>query len=758
MREFLNRKIRWIILFGSIPVFLFLLWSDAESKKRAMNRVSDWLPQGTQEIKDFNEHFYPHFPEGELLMISWKNCRIDDERIDIISGKLLAEPQPDTPAYFRNTITTRSVREELKNVPGINPQTVNRRLQGWLIGKNEKDACIVAVVNYNVSRKDAVRYVYQAVTDITGLMRDDIYIAGPTIDSVAIDDISSQSQKILLPFFLFLCFLLLLLCLRHFYAAVLVFFVAVTNEALGGAMLYWTNAHVDSISMLIASLTYVLTISGGVHLINYYRETLHDTDEAAAPRIAYKKALLPCTLAAVTTVFGLGSLAIGRMIPIRTFGIFASLALTFGTLWLFLFVFSALQQHPVRSWRRKALENPEGTFHHQLALFWERAGKNVYRFRRPLFIVSSIVFVFFLWQCKNLKTTVTFHGMMPKHAKVIRDYNHLEDIIGGLIPVEIMLQVPDSGGSAPLMIDQVNLVSRVRDSLQGIAETGAVISVLNFLPAVPPPNETGVSAAARRSALSSILQKQPERLTGTHFFNRSDAEQATFWRLSLRTYAQMPIDYAQLLNEIRQRIQSVQNTVQGGIREGGAVQFEFFVTGGVPLAHRAQSQLLSDLIYSFLTAFVLIAVSLIILLRGILRGLLAMVPNLFPCVLVFGAMGWLGYPVDIGSMMTASVAMGISVDGTLHFVTWFQRGLEKGLSRQDAVISAYRHCATALVQTTIICGGGMLVFGLSEFIPVSRFSVLLFLLLTASLIGDIIVFPAILFVRFGKVFETQKQP
>jgi predicted RND superfamily exporter protein len=107
-------------------------------------------------------------------------------------------------------------------------------------------------------------------------------------------------------------------------------------------------------------------------------------------------------------------------------------------------------------------------------------------------------------------------------------------------------------------------------------------------------------------------------------------------------------------------------------------------------------------------------------------------------------------------MMTASVAIGISVDGTLHFITWFQHGLRKGLNRREAVITAYRHCATALVQTTIICGGGMLVFGLSDFIPVARFAVLLFLLLTASLIGNIIVFPAMLFVRFGRIFEGRR--
>ncbi len=65
-----------------------------------------------------------------------------------------------------------------------------------------------------------------------------------------------------------------------------------------------------------------------------------------------------------------------------------------------------------------------------------------------------------------------------------------------------------------------------------------------------------------------------------------------------------------------------------------------------------------------------------------------MVSNIFPMVIVFGLLGWMQWPVDIGSVMTASVALGIAIDDTLHFLTFFRRGLTAGLSRQLAVTGA----------------------------------------------------------------------
>ena len=122
-------------------------------------------------------------------------------------------------------------------------------------------------------------------------------------------------------------------------------------------------------------------------------------------------------------------------------------------------------------------------------------------------------------------------------------------------------------------------------------------------------------------------------------------------------------------------------------------------------------------------AFALVTLTMICVLRGIRAGLIAMLPNLFPAVVVFGLMGWFGWPIDIGAMMTASVALGIAVDDTFHFMTWFRLESRQGLNPKEAVRLAFRHCGRAMIQTTLICGVGMSVFGLSEFVPTQRFAI-----------------------------------
>jgi predicted RND superfamily exporter protein len=178
-------------------------------------------------------------------------------------------------------------------------------------------------------------------------------------------------------------------------------------------------------------------------------------------------------------------------------------------------------------------------------------------------------------------------------------------------------------------------------------------------------------------------------------------------------------------------------------------------TGMVPLFYEAQNELLRGLFNSFLLAFVLIAVVMVGWFRSLRAGLLTMFPNVFPAAVIFGYMGWRGLIVDIGSMMTASVAMGIAVDDTVHFLTWFRRGLQDGLSRRDALIDAYQRCAQAMTQTTTIAGLSLLVFVFSSFQPVSQFGLLMFVLLVAALVGDLIFLPALLATGAGKLFEPQ---
>ncbi len=750
---FLNRPLRLAILLGSIPLFLILVFSAAITRQNTANRVIDWLPDGIEETKLFAD-YYQHFHEGELLMASWTGCHISDKTLDAVAERLSSPQAEGSPPYFDRVMTTRSILAQLKEPPlDLSTAEAKSRLAGWLIGRNGTDACLVAMISEdagNQKRKEAIDAVFQIISEETNLGRDDIFVAGPTIDSIVIDDISRYSQRMLLPFFLGLCFLLLFCCLRNFYVAGLVFAVALMNEELGGALLFWTGTHADSISMLITSLVYVLTISGGMHLVNYYRETLSQYSLEDAPRQTLKKAVLPCTLAVVTTILGFISLGCSAMIPIRTFGIFASVALTLGIIWLFLFLMSALQEYPTP----KIRPTTSGRSKRRSSYFWHIFARFVRRFRNPIILLTAISSLFFSVGLAFLNTTVTFHGMLPQDNKAIRDYAYLEEKIGGLIPIEIVLRVPQQANVS--MLDQVFLLQTMRTALVGTNGLESVVSALNFLPSLPGKNDGSVRATSRRAAINSLLNRRIEIFEDTRLFDRdaaagpeaANSNPTHFWRMSLRVPSGGKVHYGDLVADIRARFESLHlsKIILGA---------DFYVTGAVPLVHQAQNLLLKDLIESFIMAFGLIALTLMIMLRGILRGLVAMIPNLFPCVLVFGFLGWSGMPVDMGSMMTASVAMGIAVDATLHFFTWFRIALKQGKKRHQAIFFAYRSCATALLQTTIICGLGMLVFGLSGFVPVARFAILLCILLFTALVGTIVVLPAILMSPVGRLFETR---
>jgi len=144
----------------------------------------------------------------------------------------------------------------------------------------------------------------------------------------------------------------------------------------------------------------------------------------------------------------------------------------------------------------------------------------------------------------------------------------------------------------------------------------------------------------------------------------------------------------------------------------------------------------------------------------------AMIPNVFPMILLFGLLGWTGVALDIGSVMTASIALGMAVDGTFHFLTFFRRGLavEAGkhgpptaAERTAALRAAFRHSAAALCASSFVCGVGILAFAPSEFAPTRRFAWVLSLLVFAALVGDLVVLPALLASPLGRWFRPSRR-
>jgi predicted RND superfamily exporter protein len=230
----------------------------------------------------------------------------------------------------------------------------------------------------------------------------------------------------------------------------------------------------------------------------------------------------------------------------------------------------------------------------------------------------------------------------------------------------------------------------------------------------------------------------------------AETEDGQLWRITARVATLQNVDYAKLGRKIQT---SIDTLTDSHVPSGVLISH----TGILPMVEVAQRLLLTDLVQSFLLAVLLICPVMILVLRDLRGGLLSMVPNVAPIIIVFGAMGWSGLEVDVGSVLTASVALGIAVDDTLHYLKWFAESSSHGATRSEAIRQAYRRCAPAMFQTTLICGFGLLVLTQSAFIPTCRFALLVFLLLFFALVADLVLLPAMLAGPLGKYFEPPRR-
>jgi predicted RND superfamily exporter protein len=241
---------------------------------------------------------------------------------------------------------------------------------------------------------------------------------------------------------------------------------------------------------------------------------------------------------------------------------------------------------------------------------------------------------------------------------------------------------------------------------------------------------------------------------------------AELWRISLRVAAFRDVDYARFATELQGLVDPV-IAMHNGVRVVEPYhpaadrripgvhrpRLAAVYTGVVPIVYKAQRALLDSLVQSTFWSFATITPLLMFVARGGRAGIVAMLPNALPVLTVFGGMGWLRLPVDIGSMMSASIALGVAVDDTIHYLTWFREDLKRSNDRREAILGAYRRCATPTLQAALISGIGLSVFAFSTFTPTKQFGLLMLTILLAGAVAELIMLPALLAGPLGAAFS-----
>ncbi|MBW1683505.1 MAG: RND family transporter [Deltaproteobacteria bacterium] len=167
------------------------------------------------------------------------------------------------------------------------------------------------------------------------------------------------------------------------------------------------------------------------------------------------------------------------------------------------------------------------------------------------------------------------------------------------------------------------------------------------------------------------------------------------------------------------------------------------VTGIGAIWLKLQGYITSSQIRGLLLAFSAIAALMCFVFQSLKTGLLAMVPNLSPVVLTLGVMGWIDMPLDYVRLMIATVAIGISVDDTIHHMTRFRHEFLRCGSYEQALEASTVDVGRALVITSVVLVAGFLVFLLSSLDSFATFGALLATTISVALVADFLLMPAL---------------
>lgn len=149
-------------------------------------------------------------------------------------------------------------------------------------------------------------------------------------------------------------------------------------------------------------------------------------------------------------------------------------------------------------------------------------------------------------------------------------------------------------------------------------------------------------------------------------------------------------------------------------------------------------------IRSFFIAFLIIFLMMVAVCRNFFLAAIAMVPNLFPIAMPLGVMGWFDIPLDVATTMIASVTIGITVDDTIHFVSWLRRNNAVCPDTAAAIEKTFIDVGKPIVMTTFLLFSGFMVLVLGSIIPTRMFGMLTAFSMGFALIGDFFVLPPLI--------------
>lgn len=581
-----------------------------------------------------------------------------------------------------------------------------------------------------------------------------IMLAGSVMLNNAFLEFMMNDQKTLVPLMFLFIIITMTLMLRSVWGMVLPMLVLLTSiifpmllfMGLFGFPL--NNASANTMQLMVA-----IAIADSIHIMAVFlRNMRHGMTREEAIIDTLDKNYLACLLTSVTTAIGFYSLVTQSMPPFRDLGLFGGT----GTIYAWfasVFTLPALlsvipfKQHPKAS----VADFDDGV----PTKGYEKFVDFIYKYKYPILVVwlvSTVASVFLVFRIQMDNNTMAYFDKKSEF-RIASDY--IDKNILGTMPFEFNFRAGGTGSAyEPAFLKKVEkfqnyLMSKPEYEFTHVSSILDIVKRMNKTMQAEDPKEYRIpepkpGTDTRKLIAQYMFLYKTNLPQGSDVTNLIDSDDSMV-RVTGFARAQTSNQQVRYAAEINAWIdREMPETKARAV--GIPVMFSLLMNQAIP-----------GMIWSMVLSLGLITITMTVGFKSLKLGLLSMIPNVWPVLFLYGALGLTGFVVDLSVSVVAMITLGIAVDDTIHFLAKFLRAYHSKPDVKEAILHTLRETGGALIMTSVILvvGFGILIF--SGFRINANVGLLSAIIIALALLADFVITPAVIITLFKpKDFEENK--
>ncbi|MEK6683649.1 MAG: MMPL family transporter, partial [Nitrospirota bacterium] len=600
-----------------------------------------------------------------------------------------------------------------------------------------KDATAAAVNAYTDPKPGDKEFNRRFSAQVESLIRKEIaagfkiYQIGGPITKVTFGDFIQQDQRNLVPISIGVLLLILFLAFRMLQGVFIPIVTGVVSIIWGLGWMAIFNIPVNVTTAIIPSLLVAIGFTEDVHMISEYHEGLRKgMDKISAIRHMAKDSALPLLITTVTTVLGFGSLVTSDVTMLIQFGQASSMALAsnFIVTIVILPAMLRLWRVPARI-RAAALEDESDTG--TIPALMEKLGHFNLRYRMPIVIVTTVLVAGSLIGWYFLKVNTDFISYFPEDSFIRQRVQDMHKSLSGAINFYVVVETGKEDG-----VKQPEMLRKIAGLQKFLAETGLIdksVSVADYIKKMHREMNNGDPRLEVVPEASDLVAQYLLMLDGKDLAKYVDYNYSTA-NIVVRHNITSSWELSELLKKLDEYIAH-------NFPQTMSVKY----TGEGILINNAADYMAWNEVSSFSSTFVIIGFLHSLLFMSFKAGFLSLIPNVIPILFNFGLMGLLGIPLNTGTALIATIAIGIAVDDTVHHMVRYSRELNTHHDQKIAMFNTMKAQGRPIIYVSLALAGGFVVLTLSNFVTTFYFGMLSAFVMLIAAVTELTLTPILMY-------------